>query len=242
MAQDQRAFERLTALGAHPKGVADMKFGAAPLPADPAKLVDLRQRIGGRPLILAASTHPVEDDILLARFTAVLEVEARAARRPLLVIVPRHPGRGAAIVEAAETLGFAVTRQGAGELIDEDTQVHIADAMGELGLWYRLADLSLIGGSLIAGVGGHNPLEPARLGRPLISGSHVDNWRAAYAGLIEAGGARLAASHEALERAMGEAIDRNDALTGMAERAQAYVADRDEAARAARARIVALVP
>jgi 3-deoxy-D-manno-octulosonic-acid transferase len=240
LAQDARAFDRLTALGARPAGYADLKYGAGPLPVDATLLAALKAQIGERPVIVAASTHPGEDEIVLQRFAAAADSEPRAAKRPLLVIVPRHPERGAAIADAAETLGFQVTRQGAGEALD-DAEVHVADALGELGLWYRLADLSVIGGSLIAGVGGHNPLEPARLGQPFVSGAHVENWRTAYDGLVEAGGVRLVAEPEALDRYLGQAMDGNDALKGMAARAQVYVAEHDEAALAVPTRILALL-
>jgi 3-deoxy-D-manno-octulosonic-acid transferase len=240
LAQDERSFRRLSALGAKPSGYADLKFGAAPLPADEARLNDLRSRIGGRPLILAASTHPGEDALILDRFAHAIDTHARVARKPLLVIAPRHPERGPAIAEICESEGFSVTRQGAGEAID-DSMAHVADVMGELGLWYRLADLSVICGSLIPGVGGHNPLEPARLGRPFVSGPHVENWRTAYVGLAEAGGVRMVSNPEALERVLREAIDGNDALAGMAARARDYVAVQDEAARAAPARVLAML-
>jgi 3-deoxy-D-manno-octulosonic-acid transferase len=241
LAQDERSFERLRALGVKPAGLADLKFGAKPLPVNLALLNDLRSRIGERPVILAASTHPREEEIVLQRFAAAADTASRAARRPLLVIAPRHPERGAAIAEAGETQGFRVTRQGVGESIDDDAPVHVADALGELGLWYRLAELSVIGGSLIAGVGGHNPLEPARLGRPFVAGAHVENWRTAYRGLAEAGGVGLATTPETLDRYLTQAIDRNDALVGMARRAQAYVAQHDEAVRAVPARVLALL-
>lgn len=241
LAQDDRSFERLKALGVQAAGLADLKFGAKPLPVNLALLNDLRMRIGERPVILAASTHPHEEELVLQRFAAAADAAGRAVRRPLLVIAPRHPERGAAIAEAGETQGFRVTRQGAGESIDDDASVHIADALGELGLWYRLAELSVIGGSLIGGVGGHNPLEPARLGRPFVSGAHVENWRAAYRGLAEAGGVGLASTPEALDRYLGQAIDRNDALLGMAKRAQAYVSEHDEAVRAVPAQVLALL-
>src|SRR6185312_9117892 len=87
MAQDAQASERLTRLGAQVKGVADLKFGSAPLPAKPAALAKLRGQIGARPVILAASTHPGEDEPILSRFASV----ARAPSNPLLVIAPRHP-------------------------------------------------------------------------------------------------------------------------------------------------------
>jgi 3-deoxy-D-manno-octulosonic-acid transferase len=236
----QRSFERLAELGARPSGVADLKFGAAPLPADEARLDALRAGIGERPVILAASTHPGEDEIVLEAFEAA--TAARPARKALLAIVPRHPDRGPAIANLARSRGCPTLRQGAGDRIAPATAVYVADALGELGLWYRIADLAFIGGSLVPGVGGHNPLEPARLGRPFVSGPKVDNWRAAYDGLIEAGATRITTSASELAQAMGDALDGGAGRRAMASRAQAFVAAQDEAARALPAQILALLP
>lgn len=240
MAQDARSAERLASLGVHAAGIADLKFGADPLPADDAALAAARGEAGGRPVILAASTHPGEDGPILARFGEALDDPAVAARDPLLVIVPRHIERGPAIAELARAQGLGVTRQGAGEPVGA-APVRVADAMGELGLWFRLARLAIVGGSLVDGVGGHNPLEPARLGCPAISGPHVANWRSAYDGLVEAGGAALV-GETALAGWIAEASLGEARLIGMAERARAFVAGRDRDARAVAGRLAGLIP
>jgi len=240
LAQDERAAQRLASLGVQTAGVADLKFGAAPLPFDEAALRAQRAEIAGRPVILAASTHPGEDVLILARFAALLADPAIAARAPLLAIAPRHPERGPQIAALAADDALTVSLQSAGQPIGE-AQVRVADAMGELGAWYRAASLAIVCGSLVEGIGGHNPLEPARIGCPLISGRHVDNWRSAYDGLTAADGAVLV-SPEAMDDWLVAAVERQPRLQARAERAQAFVETHDAEARGVAARLLALLP
>jgi 3-deoxy-D-manno-octulosonic-acid transferase len=233
LAQDARAAERLSSLGAKVGGLADLKFGAPPLPADPEKLAALKSATSGRPVILAASTHPGEDEVVLQSFAAL-------PAGPLLVIVPRHPERGGQIAAMANAAGLSATRQGAGEPFGS-ARVHIADALGELGLWYRVATLAFIGGGWAEDVGGHNPLEPARLGCPFVSGPHVENWRSAYAGLIEADATHLVEA-DAIGGWLGQAAAGAPSLCAMADRAKAFAAARDAEARGVVQRLLVLLP
>ena len=237
LAQDARAAERLASLSVTAAGLADHKFGAPLLPADPVALAALAAAVGERPVILAASTHPGEDEVVLARFAALGDLE----KTPLLVIVPRHPERGPAIAALAAGAGLAVSRQGAGETVGA-TEVHVADALGEIGAWYRLAALAIVGGSFVPGIGGHNPLEPSRLGCPFISGPHVANWASAYAGLVEGGGCALVAGGGAWTSGWPTPPAARRALCAMAERAKALVAARDGEALGVTPRLLALLP
>ena len=237
LAQDDRADERITALGGKVSGIADLKFGAAPLPADEALLSARKAELAGRPLILAASTHPSEEALIWTRWRSV--VEGRADR-PLLVIVPRHPERGPAIAAAAKLEGFSVGLQSADPSLGVD--VFIADALGELGLWFRLARLAVMGGSFIRGVGGHNPLEPARLGAPVVSGPEVENWATAYSDLGAADAVLMINGAADLDDPLRQALDEATPLAAMAGRASAYVAGRDQAARAVPALVLKLIP
>jgi 3-deoxy-D-manno-octulosonic-acid transferase len=198
------------------------------------KVEETRRRLGGRPVILAASTHPGEDELVLQAFRGL-----SAPGEALLVIAPRHPVRGPAIARIAEALGFKVALQSAGDTA-EGAQVLVADVLGELGLWFRLARLAVIGGSLLPGVGGHNPLEPARLSCPFVSGPFVDNWASTYAALVAADATRLVAP-EALGEALAEAIGEPNAHAGMAARAAAHMGPRDAEARGVAARILELL-
>jgi len=147
----------------------NLKYAAPPLPADPAELARLTLAWEGRPVWLAASTHPGEDEIILAAHRLL------APDHPglLTVIVPRHPQRGPDIAALAGDL--PVARRGAGQEAGPGTAIYVADTLGELGLFYRLARVALIGGSLVPH-GGQNPLEAARLGCPIISGPHHFNF------------------------------------------------------------------
>ncbi len=235
LAQDAEAARRLSGLGARVDGLADLKLGAAPPCADPAEFARLRDHLKDRPVILAASTHPGEEAAVLERFRAV-----RGQRRdPLLIIAPRHVERGHAIARLAQDLDLtAAARSDAREPGEAD--VYVADTMGEIGLWYRLARLAFLGGSLVPGPGGHNPLEPARLGCPVVSGDQVDNWPI-YHDLERAGGVRLVAQAEHLDPLLAAALTDPGALAPMADKARAYVARRDAESASAITRVMALL-
>ena len=138
--------DRLRALGArHVDSPGDLKFAAPPLPADPVELGRLTDVVNGRPVWLAASTHPGEEALIAAVHRVV------AQRNPglLTIIAPRHPDRGMAL--AAE---LGAPRRSAGEGPPAGRGIWIADTLGELGLWYRLAPIAFVGRSLIAPGGG----------------------------------------------------------------------------------------
>ena len=237
LAQDDRADERVTALGGEVAGVADLKFGAAPLPADGAVLAARKAELAARPMILAASTHPSEEALIWTRWRSVIEGRPD---KPLLVIVPRHPERGPAIAAAARLEGFTTGLQSVNA--DLSVAVFVADALGELGLWFRLARLAVMGGGFVDGVGGHNPLEPARLGVPVVSGRKVENWATAYRDLEATQAVLLVEDAADLDPPMRQALDDPAALTAMANHARAYVASRDDAARAVAGLVLKLIP
>ncbi len=235
LARDAVAAERFEGLGARVDGLADLKFGAAPLPVDEGRWAEARETLGDRPVLLAASTHPGEEDLILRAF--------RLARgddqRPLLIIAPRHPDRGEAVESLALAAGFAVGRRGAGSGLGGET-VYVADTVGELGLWFRLASLAVVGGSLATdSVGGHNPLEPARLGCPMIAGPGTHGWPVYDA--LETAGATSRVTPDGLAGWFSRAIQRDPALALMAERARAFAEAGDVEARTAIDRVVGLV-
>ena len=231
LAQDARAHERFEALGGRVAGEADLKFGAAPLPVDEPALAVERARFA-RPPLLIASTHPGEDEVVLNALAALSD-------RPPAVLAPRHVERGPAILALAKARGLsAVLRsQAPGESAD----VVVADTLGEMGLWFRLAGTAIIAGSLVEGIGGHNPLEAARLDCPAISGPFVENWASAFAGLEAAGGVVMA-SPEGLRDALAADFADPAAARDRAARARAYVDARDVEARAGLSRILELAP
>lgn len=213
--------DRLRDLGApQARLLGDLKFAAPPLPADPTTLARLRAAIADRPVWLAASTHPGEEAVVAGAHDRLRE------RHPGLttIIVPRHPERGPALAAS-----LRAARRGAGA--EPGPGVWIADTLGELGLFYRLCPIVLMGKSLLPPGGGQNPLEPARLGCAVACGPWVNNFPAAVQTLRTAGasaqvadGAELAAWVDAMLRdpvrraAMGEAAravaTRHDDLPG----------------------------
>ena len=179
-ARGEQDAERLRALGAMSVDCpGDLKFAAPPLPADDVELAHLRSLLAGRPVWLAASTHPGEESLIADAHRIV------AATFPnlLTIIAPRHPQRGPAL---ASTL--AAPRRAGGEGPPDGAGIWIADTVGEMGLWYRLAAVAFVGRSRIAPGGGQNPLEPARLGCAIAAGPHMTNFTQAVAVLEQAGG------------------------------------------------------
>jgi 3-deoxy-D-manno-octulosonic-acid transferase len=232
LAQDVRAAERFTSLGGTVAGEADLKFGSAALPVDAAELARLKAVFADRPLLVAASTHEGEDEIVLDAYAALQD-------RPRLVIVPRHVERGLAIAEAARARSLSASLRSLDPTAA--SEVTVADTLGELGLWFRLADLAVVAGSLVPGIGGHNPLEPARLSCPIVSGPHVENWLTAYADLSAVEGVTLADAGVLSER-LAAALADPAAGKAQAQRAAAFVEARDAEARDGLSRIIELLP
>ena len=186
LAQDEVQAERFRRLGAGPvASVGDLKSAAPPLAADAPALAALRQEIGVRPRWLAASTHAGEEDIAGAAHLHI----ARDHPGLLTIVAPRHPVRGPGIAEVLRARGLRVARRGAGEAIAEDTDIYLADTLGELGLFFRLSDIAFIGGSLVR-KGGHNPFEAAHLDCAVLHGPDMTNC-AAMAAALDDGGAAL---------------------------------------------------
>jgi 3-deoxy-D-manno-octulosonic-acid transferase len=236
MAQDEATAAGLARLGARDDGRLNLKLAAGALPVDEAALEHVRTAAGRRPVLLAASTHPGEEEIVLDAFARL----AARPDRPLLVLVPRHPVRGEAVAALAQARGFAVRREGAGQGFDGQAAVHVADRLGELGLWLRAARAALVGGSLVPELGGHNPLEPARLGTPMVAGPHVENWAEVYAAL--AGAFTPAETADTLASALAAILDDPQAAQAMAGRAAAVAAQGEGALETAVARLLALAP
>lgn len=186
LAHDEQSAKFIRNLGAlHATHVGDLKQAAEALPVDEAELARFLATIGDRPVWLAASTHAGEED-------AVQKVhESLRERFPglLSIIAPRHADRGLAIAQQITGAGLNVVRRSTGEMPTRDTDIYLADTMGEMGLIYRLTMIAFVGGSLVPH-GGQNPLEPARLGSAILHGPHIDNFTSIYADLDAAGAAR----------------------------------------------------
>ncbi|MEZ5921862.1 MAG: 3-deoxy-D-manno-octulosonic acid transferase [Parvularculaceae bacterium] len=209
-AQDRQNAERLSLLsGRDVQSFGNLKNAAPPLPADPAALAALKDQVCDRPVWLAASTHPSEDQPVFDAHR-MLAAENKSL---LTIIAPRHPERGAEVAELAREAGLAVARRSKGEDVTDTTDIYIADTLGELGLFYRVSDIAFVGGS-ITEKGGHNPLEPARLSAAILHGPHVFNFSETYADMRTRLGAALVRN----ERDLAAAVNRllADATTRMA--------------------------
>ena len=199
LAQTPADAKRLGRLSDRPVAcLGNLKFAGPPLPVDVKDLERLRQGLSGRPIWLAASTHPGEETAVLAAHRTL------APEHPglLTVIVPRHPDRGDEV--AAEAEGLSVQRRSEGDPATT-TQIYIADTLGELGLWYRLSPIAFVGGSLVER-GGQNPLEAARLGCALLFGPHGENNAAAVAGLTRVGALEQVETAEQLAAALARLL------------------------------------
>jgi 3-deoxy-D-manno-octulosonic-acid transferase len=224
-AQDAASQQRISALGGRVQAMANLKTLAAALTFDAASLEALRAVIGSRPVVLAASTHEGEDEIVLRAYQALAEP------RPLLIIAPRHPERGPAVAKLAAEQGLSAARRAANEVILPETQVYVADTLGEMGLFYRLADVAVICGSFLPGIGGHNPLEAARLGVAMICGNQVFNFAEVCADMEAAQGLVLVATESefmsALDRLLRDPAEAKALGDGAARHAARQGADMD---------------
>ena len=198
LGQDRQNAERLKTLSGKDVGTfGNLKNAATPLPADPEELARLQSQFDNRPRWLAASTHPGEEEIVIAAHRQLAEEFPDL----LTVIAPRHPKRGEEIAVLAETAGLKSVLRSKGDAVSEHTNLYLADTLGELGLFYRLSDIAFIGGS-ITPKGGHNPLEPARLGASILHGPETFNFVETYDGMRRAGGAALVRNDRELASAI----------------------------------------
>lgn len=147
---------------------------------------DLADTLGvvGRSIWVAASTHSGEEQTALTLHQQLLSNSALADT--LLIIVPRHPERFDEVAELIQKTGLTMARRSMDETIEADTQVYLADSMGELMTWYTLASVALVGGSLVD-IGGHNPVEPASVATPVIMGRYTQSCQSVVDKLSEVG-------------------------------------------------------
>lgn len=202
IAQSPADGERLKRLGAPRVVVAgNLKFDAPPPPADPRVVASLSGLTAGRPVWVAASTHPGEEEVVAGVHRAL------AAHVPnlLTIVAPRHPQRGAEVAAIVQGAGLSASRRSTGLQPDRATDVYVADTVGELGLFYRLSPLVFMGGSLVPH-GGQNPIEPAKLGAAILHGPHVHNFSDVYAAIDRAGGALPVADGQALTAALADLL------------------------------------
>ena len=177
--------------------------------------IKLAQEFGvtDRPIWVAASTHSGEEETILSLHKQLLSNPALA--NTLLIIVPRHPERFDEVAALIESTELTMARRSAEEDISTATQVYLADSMGELMTWYALADVALVGGSLVD-VGGHNPVEPASVATPVIMGRHTQSCQVVVDKLSEVGA--LYQPHNTFYHSITVGASTTDALTDTGKR------------------------
>ena len=200
-AQSEADAKRFLALGADPQRTnvtGNIKFDFN-LPAD----IEIdggkfrQSHAPDRPVWIAASTHASEEEIVLAAHRQVLDAFPNA----LLLMVPRHPERFQTVTSLTVKQGFSAVRRSTEDDCTMDTEVFIGDSMGELPVFYAAADIAFVGGSLVQ-IGGHNLLEPAALGKPVLTGPYTYNAEDIARLLQDAGAARIVTDADEL----GEAV------------------------------------
>ena len=178
LAQDQASASRFIALGASnaiTQVVGSVKFDIrAPQHfIEKADLLKDEWQLQGRQVVVLASTHAPEEKEILA----ALQVALTAVPSLVCIVVPRHPERFDEVFNAAQALGLRTQRRSLGQAIEAETQVYLADSMGEMWLWYGLSQVCYVGGSLNEPGGGHNILEPIALNVPTILGKNYFNFQ-----------------------------------------------------------------
>jgi len=221
LTQSSADAERYAGLGAPRVSISgNLKLDAPAPPVDATTLSTLKSIVGTRPVIAAASTHPGEEEGVVAAHRRL-----RAAHSTLLtVIAPRHPQRGADVAEIARTAGLAVALRSRDEEPTADVDVYVADTVGELGLIYRIAPIVFMGGSLV-GHGGQNPVEAVKLGAAILHGPNVWNFAEIYAALDAAGGAECVADADELATRIGTLLTEPAARAAVAMAAAATVGE-----------------
>jgi 3-deoxy-D-manno-octulosonic-acid transferase len=210
---------RFGALGAPRISITgNLKFDAPALPADDSKLAALTDATKGRTVVVAASTHPGEEMV-------IIDVHRRlkiTCPDLLTIIAPRHPQRGPAIAEMAATARLRSVLRSRGESLAGEIDIYVCDTLGELGLIYQLAPIVFMGGSLVRH-GGQNPIEAIKLGAAVLHGPHVANFREIYEELDQCDAAELVTDAGQLAMRMGAWIKDSAERHGVAERARNYV-------------------
>lgn len=202
LAQVEATRSAVVALGLEParaRTSGDLKASSDPLPVEPGELARMRKAIGDRPVWVAASSHPGEEELIAEAHGRFKEAHLDG----LLILVPRHPERGDALAAMLRKDGWDVAQRAHQQEVGAITEIYLADTLGEMGLWYAIAPLAFVGGSFVP-VGGHNPYEPAHADCAILHGPLVANFAATYGDMDGRGAARCVADAGALGAALVE--------------------------------------
>ena len=220
LAHNEETAQRFAALGApRVEAVGNLKNDAPALPADAAALKALQKLTRSRPILLAASTHPGEDESII---TAHISLSERH-QNLLTIIAPRHPERGNAIAGLVESQGLVSRLRSADEQPDSQCDIYIANTIGELGLLYALSPIAFVGGSLIPH-GGQNPIEAIKHDCAVVIGPHFDNFTDAYGALLKVEGCLAVETADGLATSLGGLFENEKRVQQLNARAHKAVA------------------
>ncbi|MDX1781320.1 MAG: glycosyltransferase N-terminal domain-containing protein [Thalassovita sp.] len=203
MATDNSAGQRLRRMGLGNEDVAvtgPMQEGRAALTCDEDTRDELAAMLAGRPVWLAAMVQREEIDTV----TRAHRSSMRFAHRQLLILVPDDETMGPRYARRLRDEGWVIAEWSKGEYPEEATQILLADTRGDMGLWYRLAPITLMGSSLVSGYGGRDPYEPAALGSAILYGPNVSRYLSAYSRFAAAGAARIVKDADTLAHAISQ--------------------------------------
>ena len=221
--QDTRTERHLRDLGLdQAKKGPNLKALSGGLPVDETALEAVKSTIGGRPVWLASSTHPGEDEVVIAAQQQVLTQITDA----LLILVPRHPERAGDIARLIAAKGLRHSRRATGGQVTPDTQLYLADTLGETGLWYVLCPLTCLCGSFTP-VGGHNPFEPAHAGSAILHGPIYANFAEGYPKLDQSGAA-LEVTEDTVAPTVTRLLSDAEQLEDMRKKARAFAAGQED--------------
>lgn len=221
LTQNQQVADDLLSLGADPARVfpsGNLKAGAAALPTSPDLLGEMRTALAERPLWIASSTHKGEEEAVLDAHKVLLQDHPDLC----LFLVPRHPERADEIGAKITQAGLAYAKRSTGTALTSETQVYLADTLGELGSWYALSPIVFLGGSLRP-IGGHNPFEVAQAGAAVLTGPGYSNFIETYPPMIAVGGATQVHDARELAQAVDLWLTQPDQLQNARNAARRYV-------------------
>ncbi len=222
--EDRTFFEKL---GAKNVIMSDnLKYSAAPLPYNEKDLAALREAIGERPTWVFASTHDGEEEMACRIHNHI----RKKLPDLLTIIVPRHPERRNEIMKACEKFGTNILQRTENKKLPaKDNQVYLADTMGEMGLFYRLAQVACIGRSFSNdGGGGHNPIEAAQLECAVLHGPHIQNLAQIYKDFDEAGAALMLKDEQTFQSRLERLLTDSDGLDALQNKAHRFAQEKSK--------------
>ncbi len=201
----------------------NLKDAASPLPVKATVLENISNQVAGRKVWCAASTHPGEDELMIAAHQTILKTHSDA----FMILAVRHPERMPDVRELLKKAGLTYVVRSAGRRITPETQVLLFDTIGEMGLAYRLSELSFVCGSLMRGLAGHNPLEPARLNNAILTGTHITSFADTYMPMFTFNAARRVLTPTEIGPMISGLFSNPDLLNELQANAIAYANSRD---------------